>query len=391
MHNKHQVHVYYFPNYHADPRNEELHGKGWTEWEIVKAAHPRFPGHRQPLVPQWGYQDESDPEVMACKIAAAAEHGISGFIFDWYWYEGQPALQRALENGFMKANNNCSLNFSLMWANHDCDFEWLKYYSEVRKKTVRDSILPGYVDQEAFDKMTDYIVGKYFIHPSCLKIGGCPYFSIYSLKNLLKGFDGIEGTREALERFRIKAKKAGFPGLHINAIVSWVNVLGFEMIDGSMYEVVERLGFDSATTYCWNPYIKSVEEGRKFPATEYMQFEEAIKKHWEYTRNGLKIPFYPNATMGWDPSPRTAPSDKYENLGYPFMEVCVNNTPGGFKKYLVNMREFMDKHGIEFCTINAWNEWTEGSYLEPDTVYGMSYLGAVKDVFGNHMSRGQVR
>jgi hypothetical protein len=32
--------------------------------------------------------------------------------------------------------------------------------------------------------------------------------------------------------------------------------------------------------------------------------------------------------------------------------------------------------------INCWNEWTEGSYLEPDTVQGMKYLEAVKAVFG---------
>src|SRR5262245_56982986 len=60
---------YYFGNYHpGDPRNLKNKGEGWSEWELVKAARPRFPGHQQPKVPLWGYVDESDPRVMAQKI-----------------------------------------------------------------------------------------------------------------------------------------------------------------------------------------------------------------------------------------------------------------------------------------------------------------------------------
>jgi hypothetical protein len=62
--------AYYWPNYHVDPRNEQWFGPGWTEWEITKYARPRFEGHNQPRVPLWGYEDESDPTVMARKIDA---------------------------------------------------------------------------------------------------------------------------------------------------------------------------------------------------------------------------------------------------------------------------------------------------------------------------------
>ncbi len=94
------VSAYYFPNYHVDPRNEKMYGKGWTEWQLVRQALPRFPGHRQPRVPQWGYEDEADPAVFARKIEAAADHGLDSFIFDWYWYENAPFLNRALEQGY---------------------------------------------------------------------------------------------------------------------------------------------------------------------------------------------------------------------------------------------------------------------------------------------------
>lgn len=62
------VSVYYFPNYHADVRNEKWHGRGWNEWDLVKCARPRFEGHDQPKEPLWGYEDESDPKVMAKKL-----------------------------------------------------------------------------------------------------------------------------------------------------------------------------------------------------------------------------------------------------------------------------------------------------------------------------------
>jgi len=87
---------YYFGNYHpGDPRNVKTKGPDWSEWELMKAAKPRFPGHHQPNVPLWGYTDESDPKVMEEKIAAAADHGIDAFIFDWYCYDDGPFLDRA--------------------------------------------------------------------------------------------------------------------------------------------------------------------------------------------------------------------------------------------------------------------------------------------------------
>ena len=66
-----RVGCYYFPNYPVDPRNEKVHGPGWTEWQLVGQAGPRFPGHEQPKVPLWGYEDESDPLVMAARTQPA--------------------------------------------------------------------------------------------------------------------------------------------------------------------------------------------------------------------------------------------------------------------------------------------------------------------------------
>lgn len=111
--------AYYFPNYHVDARNEQRYGTGWTEWELVKRAVPRFEGHILPHESAWGCLDETDPAVMQRKIEAATSHGIGHFIFDWYYYDDGPFLQRALDEGFLGAPNPEEMAFSLMWANHD--------------------------------------------------------------------------------------------------------------------------------------------------------------------------------------------------------------------------------------------------------------------------------
>ena len=72
------------------------------------------------------------------------------------------------------------------------------------------------------------------------------------------------------------------------------------------------------------------------------------------------------------------------NRGYPFTPVMIGNTPEAFKEALMKVRNLVDEQPADrrIVTINCWNEWTEGSYLEPDTVHGMAYLDAVQEVFG---------
>ena len=110
------VSAFYFPNWHVDPRNEKYHGTGWTEWRVTQYATPRFEGHEQPKVPLWGYEDEADPAVMAEKIAAAADHGVDNFTFDFYFFEDGPYRERCLNEGFLKASNRDRVTFSIMWA-----------------------------------------------------------------------------------------------------------------------------------------------------------------------------------------------------------------------------------------------------------------------------------
>jgi len=48
---------------------------------------------------------------------------------------------------------------------------------------------------------------------------------------------------------------------------------------------------------------------------------------------------------------------------------------------MVKQHLLANPNGPRILNINCWNEWTEGSYLEPDTKNGMKYLEAVQAVF----------
>jgi len=368
-----QVAVYYFPNF--GPVSS-------SEWPSIKVAKQRFKGHQQPKIPKWGYTNENDPVDMAQKIDAAANHGVDAFIFDWYYYDeddsglagypnnsdGNKFLYKALEEGFLKAKNNDKLQFSLMWANHDLGPQ------------VKGAIKP-----ETFEILTDYVIETYFKHPSYWKIEGAPYFSIYQFNTFLEIFDN-DYTRaaEAIERFRTKVKAAGFPDLHLNGVL-WG--LKGEVLNN----VINHLKLNSTTSYVWIHHY----ELPNFPATEYTVAAEGYFKGVEFggATNGLEkpassisVPYHINVSMGWDSSPRTreaSESDWMTRRDYPFGPVIVNNTPYLFKKYLAKAKRMTlaKPKNERIITINSWNEWGEGSYLEPDMKNGMGYLEAIKEVF----------
>lgn len=374
MTNNIQVAAYYFPNYHPDQRNHEKHGVGWTEWELVRRATPRFSGHQQPKVPLWGYEDESDPLVMARKIETAASHGLSAFIFDWYWYNDGPYLERALEHGFLRARNADKLKFAVMWANHD----WVDIHPAVRNRPY-NLFYPGKVTEDTFIRATDHMITYYFSHPSYWRVDGGLYFSVYELMNLIEGLGGIRETKRVLKEFRDRVRKAGHGELHLNAIVWGVQNLPNELAMDNPNQLLETLGFDSATSYVWIHHHPI----QQFPSTLYAEYRSLNLPDFTRFDAEFNVPYYPNVTVGWDPSPRTIQSDAYDNLGYPYTPVLVENSPEAFRQALVYARDFMQTKAPNqrILTINAWNEWTEGSYLEPDTIYGMEYLEAIRSVF----------
>lgn len=355
--NAYEVAVYYFPQWHVDAQNEKSHGYPWTEWESLKVAKPRFTGHQQPKVPLWGYEDEADPKVMAKKIEIASSHGIDIFLYDWYYKNDGPFLQRCLEKGFLKANNKSKLKFAIMWANHN-------------------EITPA-----TFDIVMDVCINKYFKDPSYWKLDGCPYFSIYQLYTFINGFGSTEKAVAALQKFRAKTKAAGFKDLHLNA-VQW----GLQMPDGmaakDANELIDLFNINSVDSYVWIHHT----DMPKFPTTTYDYMMGKAVEHWRTATGNFEVPYHPNVTMGWDASPRCDTTKPFVKGEYPFFSILTGNTPQKFKQSLQQAKKFVDSTNVKhkIITINSWNEWTEGSYLEPDTQKKMGYLDAIKAVFGKN-------
>jgi len=364
---------YYFPNYHTDdPRNIINKGPGWSEWELVKDAKPRFPGHHQPNVPAWGYLDEKDPEVMSKKISSAVNNGIDCFIFDWYMYEDGPFLNQCLDDGFLKAKNCNQIKFGLMWANHD----WVDIHPYTRG--VKQKLLyPGEVSANRFDEICDFVIQEYFTRPNYWKIDGKAYFSIYDVQKFLNGFGSPEAAKAAMDRMRQKALAAGLKGVHWN-LVAWGNPILPAEKETDTAELIKMLGFDSATSYVWIHHVELPDT-----QTDYNYVRDAYFAHWDKAKAEYGVPYFPNVTMGWDPTPRCNIKSEWANVGYPFMNTIKNNTSENFMKALEMTRKRLlsDPGGPRIMNINCWNEWTEGSYLEPDTVNGMEYLEAIKEVF----------
>jgi len=375
------VACYYFPNYHPDKRNAEFKGEGWTEWELVKDAVPRFEGHYQPNEPLWGYTDESDPVQMAQKIEAASSHGIDAFIFDWYYYEDGQFLEKGLEEGFMKAENKNDMDFSLMWANHNWnDIHPIKLGED--GNLIRPVLYPAKMTLEGWNKMSDFVIEQYFKDESYWLIDGSPYFSIYQLQDFIDIFGSIEGAIQGIKDFRKKVIAAGFKDLHLNAVIWGRQILSSETVIDNVEELCKELGFSSTTSYVWIHHVRL----KDYPETPYKYVQD---KYFEYVESAVQksnLPYYPNVTMGWDASPRCAKDAEFKNYGYPCMSRISENTPEAFKGALIRTKEFLNNSSLEnkIFNINCWNEWTEGSYLEPDKVNGFGYLEAIKEVFGEN-------
>ena len=370
MKKSYDIAAYIWPAYTGDePRTRIFWPEGMGEWQTVRDAEAKFEGHLWPRRPLRGFENEADPKVIEEQIDLAADHGVNVFIYDWYWYDGRPFLEQCLDNGYLKARNNHRVKFYLMWANHDATSLWDKRTAE------RDDLIwQGSQNEGEFDKICDRVIEKYFHHPSYYKINGKPVFMIYDVKSLVRGLGDLKNTAECLQRFRKKCVDAGFPGLELQVaqrgsrrrLGKSGTVVDSDETERFRLNSAKALGFDSMTNYQFVHVVDVKADYAKVAADaaeEYGKFSE---------RYG--IPYYPHVSLGWDTNPRY---NEFQS------RMTTNNTPNAVEQALRAAKSFVDAQNLPapLITINSWNEWTEGSYLLPDDLYGYGYLEAVRKVF----------
>ena len=356
------VAAYIWPSCHDDAlAREKLWPEGSGEWEVIKKGNPRFDGHYQPRLPLWGYELDNDPNVVAKWIDVATDHGVNVFVYDWYWYDGGPFLESALNDGFLKAGNNEKMQFYIMWANHDVKYN---YWNVHRYKDNTDILWNAKVDWKNYQIIVDRVIQQYFKRPNYFKINGEPVFSIFSVHKLMESFgNSEEQARKALDYFREQVKKAGFPGLHIQWNQGGGSIMS-EAAAGQFRNRVKAMGFNSVAMYNMGGFDE-----------DYLAYGANSISIREQMDAILDVPVFPCVSIGWDDTPRFPAKGIHDVVHY-------HNTPSSFAALLAKAKKYADSHPEQpkLITINAWNEWVEGSYLLPDRLNGFGYLEAVKEV-----------
>jgi lipopolysaccharide biosynthesis protein len=368
--------AFFLPQFHPIPENDEWWGKGFTEWRNVAGARPLFPGHEQPHIPaDLGFYDLRLPETRKAQADLAREYGISGFCYYHYWFHGRQLLERPFAE--VVALGEPDLPFCLCWANEN----WTRRWDGGEDQIL---IAQSYSVEDDLEHIRNLI--PVFKDERYIKINGKPLFLIYRV-------DLIPDPRATAALWRSEVRRAGLPGLYVCDVVS----SGVGDPDPGHY------GLDAAVEFQpdWRDLPSVIKEPRNsffrrllirrcirllsivrpantLPALpENLYSIHGIRSYRDLVERMMRRPeppykVFPCVAPRWDNSARR------KRGAYIF----VDATPelyGAWLKDVIKRAAHRLPPGERFVFVNAWNEWAEGNYLEPDMRWGHSYLRATKD------------
>ena len=356
--NKIRTIAFVLPQYHPIPENDEWWGKGFTEWTNVTKAKPLFKDHYQPHLPtDLGYYDLRLPEAREAQAALAKEHGIEGFCYYHYWFNGKRLLNQPVDE--ILRLQQPKMPFMLCWANEN----WTRTWDGEEKDILIEQV---YSEEDDVDHIR-WMCEKIFCDRRYITVDDKPVFAIYRS-------DLFPDIKRTLDLWRkIAQEEFGFKDLYLCVVQSFR-----KRIDPS------TLGFDAAIEFSPHqvafhsfpkPRIKRVLEKfniQKEVGPQLVDFRAGIGENLKNYPVDYKL--YKSVTPGWDNTPRK----KKKGI------VAVGSSPEVYfywlKEIVDNFQPFSKEENFIF--INAMNEWAEGNHLEPCRKYGRQYLEATKKALG---------
>ena len=344
--------AFYLPQFHEIEENNEWWGNGFTEWRNVTKGLPRYKNHYQPRLPKdLGFYDITTGTTFARQIELARKNGIYGFCFHVYWFSGKRLLEKPLE--ILLENKSLDIPFCICWANENWTRRWDGFDKDV---LIEQDFLE--IDTQAFIKDME----KYITDSRYIRINNRPLIVIYR-PQLIPNF------KKVVMEWREYLISKG----HGNPLIACV--LGFNLKTPTDYAcdfAVEFPPHNLATNLnTINHDVDIYDSNFSGNIHSYNGIVDRAKQ--------LKVDFplargiFPN----WDNESRLGSS-----AGTSF----ANSTPIAYQDWLEYSLKYSKDNPIEgdsIMFINAWNEWAEGAYLEPDLHYGFAYLNATKNAVRN--------
>jgi lipopolysaccharide biosynthesis protein len=354
-----KVIAFHLPQFHRIPENDLWWGEGFTEWTNVKKARPLYRGHYQPRVPAQGrYYDLLDPEIQNWQAELARNHGVYGFCYYHYWFNGKRLLERPVES--LLERGKPEFPFCLAWANEP----WTRAWDGGDREILMAQTYGG---PPEWRRHIEYLLSA-FKDPRYIRVHGKPMLLIYRSSS-------IHQLQPMLNVWNEEARKAGIPGIHLvgmatqfgtdsrmhlfDAFADFEPLLTIIRYLRRTTRRNERL-LSKLTRLSWRLFGRA---GRTPVSYDYSTVWRAIEKRDIFPHH------YPGAFVDWDNSPRRG---VYNSL------VMRNFSKEAFALGIEAQIRKARRAEVDFLFINAWNEWAEGTYLEPDEARGLFFLEAIR-------------
>ncbi len=347
-----KVLAFYLPQYHPFPENDQWWGKGFTEWTNVAKATPQFVGHYQPRLPgELGFYDLRVPDVLRAQATMAGNAGVDAFCFHYYWFGGKRLLERPLD-AFV-ADAEIDLPFALCWANENWTRRWDGDESDVL-------MAQNHSPEDDLALLDD--LARYMASPRYVRVGGKPLLIVYRP-------DILPDAAATLERWRVRARELGIGEL----FVLCTNAFGF-----SAYR---DAGFDGLVEFpphaiSRNEITETVERLNLDFAGRIYDYDAVVEGRIETLERREDPRIYPGVMPSWDNEARKPGCGN----------IFHNATPQRFHDWATaalacTTRLAPPDERLVF--VNAWNEWGEGAYLEPDRWFGHAPAQALRSAVAN--------